>query len=176
MPEFDLDKAVRKIPDFPKKGILFYDITSIITNPKAFRYIVKKMIDTYKDKKISRIICIESRGFIFGAPLAYELDIPLILARKKGKLPGKTISEEYSLEYGTDSIEVHVEDLPAGENILVIDDLIATGGTIEAVCKIIEKQESTVSGIFAVIDLPFLNNKAKLDKYDVTTLIAYDSE
>ena len=173
---FNLDSAIRKIPDFPKKGILFYDITSVIVNKDAFQHIINSMISEYKNQGLNRIVAIESRGFLFGAPLAWELKLPLVLARKKGKLPGKTYGEEYQLEYGKDSIEIHIDDLPAGEKILVVDDLIATGGTVEAVCKIIEKAGSYVAGIFGVINLPFLKNSGKLGKYSVKTLIAYHGE
>ncbi|MBF0252778.1 MAG: adenine phosphoribosyltransferase [Candidatus Omnitrophica bacterium] len=171
-----LDQAIRKIPDFPKPGILFYDITSLFTNPEAFKLVMNKMDEALKDKKIDGVIVVESRGFIVGAPYALKHSIPMVLARKKGKLPGETIKAEYALEYGTDTLEIHKADLTPGKNWLVIDDLIATGGTLEAVCKMVEKQGATVAGIFSIIGLPFLNYSAKLAKYDTITLINYDSE
>jgi adenine phosphoribosyltransferase len=174
--DFDLNRAIRKVPDFPKKGILFYDVTSLLTNPKAFSHIVEKMKKAYADKGITGIVAIESRGFVFAAPLALHLGVPLILARKKGKLPGKTISESYSLEYGTATLEIHEEDLGSGMNLLIVDDLIATGGTLRAVANMIERQDSRVAGIFAVIGLPFLHYEKLIGEYGVTTLIDYHGE
>lgn len=176
MADFNLDAAIRKIPDFPKKGILFYDVTSLLTNPKAFGFIVEKTKKQYSDRGITGIVAIESRGFVFAAPLALHLGVPLILARKKGKLPGKTISESYSLEYGTAALEIHEEDLKSGMNLLIVDDLIATGGTLRAVANMIERQKSRVAGIFAVIGLPFLHYDRQIGKYPVTTLIDYHGE
>ena len=122
-----LDKSIRRVPDFPKSGIMFYDVTSIFTNPPVFKYCIDKMLELCKEKEIDGIAGIESRGFLFAAPLAEKLGLPLVLIRKKGKLPGKTYSCKYSLEYGTAEIEVHKEDIIAGKNYLVVDDLIATG-------------------------------------------------
>jgi adenine phosphoribosyltransferase len=176
MSEFNLDAAVRKVHDFPKKGILFYDVTSLLTNPKAFRHIIDEMKKEYTGKKISGIVAIESRGFIFGAPLALHLGVPLVLARKKGKLPGKTISRSYALEYGEATLEIHQADISAGMNLLIVDDLIATGGTLRAVADMIEQQKSAVAGIFSVIGLPFLNYKNQVGNYAIKTLIEYHGE
>ena len=172
----NLDSAIRKVPDFPKPGILFYDISSIFINPEAFSYVVDQMISTYSDVTVDGVIAIDSRGFLLGAPYALAKKIPLVLARKKGKLPGKTIAESYALEYGEATLEIHVEDLTPGKNWLIIDDLIATGGTLEAVAKMIERQNATVAGIFSIIGLPFLNYKEKIGKYNPITLINYQSE
>lgn len=172
----DLDKVIRKVPDFPKPGILFYDITSIFTHPEAFRFSVEKMIKTYEGKQIDGVIAIESRGFLFGACYAEKLGVPLVLARKKGKLPGKTIQQSYDLEYGSATLEIHLDDLPAGKRWLIIDDLIATGGTLQAVAQMVERQKSTVAGIFGVIGLPFLNFNDKIGKYNPVTLIDYHGE
>jgi adenine phosphoribosyltransferase len=171
-----LDKAIRKVPDFPKPGILFYDITSIFANPKAFKFCVKKMLDTYKDQQIDGVIAIESRGFLMGACYAYKKALPLILARKKGKLPGETYEESYALEYGTATLQLHKADLTPGKRWLIIDDLIATGGTIEAVAKMIEKAGSQVAGVFSIIGLPFLKYAEKIGKYNPVTLIDYHGE
>lgn len=176
MGKFDLDKHIRKVPDFPKKGILFYDVTSLLTNPEAFDHIVTEMIGRYSDRGISGIVAIESRGFLFAAPLALHLKVPLLLARKKGKLPGRTVSEEYNLEYGTGILEIHSDDLQKDMNLLIVDDLIATGGTLRAVANMIERQGSRVSGIFSVIGLPFLRYASVLNGYEVTTLINYQAE
>ena len=172
----DLDKAIRKVPDFPKPGILFYDITSIFTNPEAFRYCVEKMVDQYKNEKIDGVIAIESRGFLLGACYAEKMGVPLVLARKKGKLPGKTLQQSYDLEYGSSTLEIHEADLPRGKRWLIIDDLIATGGTLQAVAKMVELSGSHISGIFAIIGLPFLNYREKIGNYNPVTLIDYHGE
>lgn len=171
-----LDKAIRRVKDFPKPGILFYDITGVFVDPPVFTYIINKMVEIYKDKKIDGIAAVESRGFLFAAPLAEKLQLPLILIRKKGKLPNKTYSCKYSLEYGTAEIEVHQDDVVKGKNYLVIDDLIATGGTLKASINLIEQGGAKVSDIFGVIGLPFLNYEKILQPTKVTTLINYDSE
>ena len=176
MNEFNLDKAIRKIKDFPKPGILFYDITSIFTNPDAFKWVVDKSVEMYKSAGIDSILAVESRGFLFAAPLSYKIGVPLILARKAGKLPGKTIKQSYALEYGEATLEIHTEDLKSGSKVLIIDDLIATGGTLKACASMIEKSGAEVAGIFGVIGLPFLNYDKVLAGYKVNTLINYHGE
>ncbi|MBE6361228.1 MAG: adenine phosphoribosyltransferase [Treponema sp.] len=171
-----LDKNIRRIPDFPKPGILFYDITSVLVNPEAFKYVIDQMVSIYKDKKIDAVAGVESRGFIFAAPFAEKLGIPLVLIRKKGKLPGDTYECSYSLEYGTATVEVHKADIKKGQNILVVDDLIATGGTLAAAKNLIEQGGAEVTDFFGVIGLPFLNYQKVLENCNVTTLINYDSE
>jgi adenine phosphoribosyltransferase len=151
-------------------------VTSIFAEPAAYRHVVDRMLETYKKEKIDGVIAIESRGFLIGSCFALERKLPLVLARKKGKLPGKTVSESYALEYGTATLEVHCADLPAGRRWLIIDDLIATGGTLEAVAKMVERQGSTVVGIFGIIGLPFLNYETKIGKYNPRTLIDYHGE
>ena len=175
--DFDiLDKVVGKIPDFPKHGVLFYDITGILRHPDAFKYCIDRMEEIYKGKKIDAVAGIESRGFIFAAPFAERMGIPLILIRKKGKLPGKTYSCKYSLEYTTSEIEVHCTDVQQGQNILLIDDLVATGGTLRAAQTLIEQGGATVTDVFGVIGLPFLNYEKALAPLTVTTLLNYNSE
>ncbi len=171
-----LDKVISKIPDFPKKGILFYDITGILRHPKEFKYCIDRMVELYKDKKIDAVAGIESRGFIFAAPFAERLGIPLILIRKKGKLPGKTYCVSYALEYGNAEIEVHCADIQKGQNILLVDDLIATGGTLKASQKLVEMGGAKVTDVFGVIGLPLLEYEKKLSPMAVTTLIDYTSE
>jgi adenine phosphoribosyltransferase len=171
-----LDKNIRRIPDFPKPGVLFYDITSVLVNPESFKYVIDQMVSIYKDKKIDAVAGVESRGFIFAAPFAEKLGIPLILIRKKGKLPGDTYECSYSLEYGTATVEVHKADIKKGQNILVVDDLIATGGTLAAAKNLIEQGGAEVTDFFGVIGLPFLNYQKVLENCNVTTLINYDSE
>lgn len=176
MKDFDLDNVIRKVKDFPIEGILFYDITSIFADPEAFKWIIDKAADIYKNEKIDLLLAVESRGFVFASALAYKLGIPFTLARKPKKLPGETISESYALEYGEATLEVHSSDVPAGSNVLIIDDLIATGGTLKASAKLIERLEAKVAGIFSVIGLPFLNYEKVIGDYKITTLIDYNSE
>lgn len=171
-----LDKAIGRVPDFPKKGVLYYDITGILRRPDAFGYCIQRMAELYKDKKIDAVAGIESRGFIFASPFARDMGIPLILIRKKGKLPGKTFSESYNLEYGSAEIEVHTADVQAGQNILLVDDLVATGGTLAAAVKLMAKGGAKVSEVFGVIGLPFLGYREKLGEINVTTLVEYSSE
>ena len=174
--EFDLDSAIRKVKDFPKKGILFYDLSSILTNPQAFRYCSEKIAEKGKEAGIDMIAAIEARGFLFAAPAAVRLGLPLLIIRKKGKLPGKTITKSFQLEYGEDSIQLHVDDLPKGAKILLVDDLAATGGTLRAAAELIEEAGAEVKEIFSVVGLPFLPYKETLKGYKVSTLINYDSE
>ena len=174
--KFNLDKVIRKIPDFPKPGILFYDITSIMMDPKGFSWVINKMVDLYKGKKISAVAAVESRGFIFGAPLAERLKVPMILVRKSGKLPGDTIKQSYKLEYGEAEIEIHKVDIPQGENVLIVDDLLATGGTLKAAVDLLREGGALVTDVFSVIGLPFLNYDQNLKGLNITTLINYESE
>ncbi len=173
---FDLDKAIRKIPDFPKKGILFYDITSILTNPKAFSYCVDSVVSQYFDSGIDAVACIEARGFLFAAPVALNLGLPVVLVRKKGKLPGEVLEKRFTLEYGEDIIQVHKADVKTGKNFLLLDDLIATGGTVKAAVELIEEGGARVFEICCIIGLPFLPYKELLKGYRVRTLIDYHSD
>ncbi len=173
---YDLDKAIRKVKDFPKKGILFYDVTGIILNPEAFRYTIDEAVLRYKDSGINKIVAVESRGFIFGAVISDRLGIPLVLARKKGKLPGKTVSKSYALEYGEAVLEIHRDDITKGDRVLVVDDLIATGGTLKASIEMILELGGVIVAVFGVIGLPFLDYKSVLSGYRVDTLIDYHGE
>jgi adenine phosphoribosyltransferase len=174
--EFNLDDYIRKIPDFPKKGVLFYDITSILTSPAAFRFVIDSMLKFYGNKKIDAVAAIEARGFLFAAPFAVQAGIPLILIRKKGKLPGKTLAKKYSLEYAEAEIEIHPDDVPQGGKVLLFDDLVATGGTLNAARELITSCGAGVPEIFGVVGLPFLNYEKALAPTPVKTLIRYDSE
>jgi len=176
MAVINLDDYIRKIPDFPKKGILFFDITSILATPKAFKYCIDKMVEIYKDMRIDAIAAIEARGFLFASPFAYCLGIPVIPIRKKGKLPGVTLSKKYDLEYAQAEIEVHSSDVPRGKRVLLTDDLIATGGTLNAARSLLTEGGAEVPEIFGVVALPFLNYQKILDPTPVTTLIKYHSE
>lgn len=175
-----LDKAIRRVPDFPKPGILFYDVTSIFTNKEAFKY----CLDTFEEKyrpmiekgEITAIAGAESRGFLLAAPLADRLGIPLILVRKKGKLPGEVFRQSYDLEYGSAEIEIHKADVKKGDKVLLIDDLIATGGTLNASKKLFSMAEAEVVAIGGVIGLPDLNFKKVLEPTPVLTLIDFHGE
>ena len=174
--EFNLDDYIRKIPDFPKKGVLFYDITSVLAQSDAFSYCIDTMVEIYQSKKIDAVAAIEARGFVFAAPFADRLKIPLVLIRKKGKLPGKTLSKKYSLEYAEAEIEIHQDDIPKGGNVLLLDDLIATGGTLNAARELITGCGAQVHEIFGVVGLPFLNYEKILSPTPVRTLINYHGE
>jgi adenine phosphoribosyltransferase len=174
--KYDIDLAIRKVPNFPKKGILFYDITGILRNPVIFQQIIDEIADFYSSKSLTHLIAIESRGFLFAAPLGLRLKLPIILARKKGKLPHKTISRSYSLEYGQATLEIQEVDLEKNMNVLLVDDLIATGGTLKATAEMLQSKGVTVKHIFSVIGLPFLQYQNALKDYTVKTLINYDTE
>ena len=173
---FNLDDAIMKVPDFPKKGILFYDISSVLANPDAFRHCIKSMVTLYRNMDLQAVAAVESRGFIFAAPLCEKLGLPLLLVRKKGKLPRRTISRAYELEYGQAEMEMHVEDIKPGDRILIVDDLIATGGTVAAAAEIIRAAGAIPVRAFSVIGLPFLNYQEALGDLQVDTLIEYFGE
>jgi adenine phosphoribosyltransferase len=172
----NLDDFIRKVPDFPKKGVLFYDITGILIAPAAFRYCIDAMVELYRDKGIDAVAAIEARGFLFAAPFAARVGIPLILIRKKGKLPGKTLTKKYQLEYAEAEIELHPDDVPPGKRVLLLDDLIATGGTLRAARELITIAGAEVPEIFGVVGLPFLHYEAALKPVPIQTLIEYHSE
>lgn len=172
----DLKNEIRTIMDFPKKGINFFDITTLLKNPKALAYTIDVLYDKYKDLKIDKVVAAESRGFILGAPLAYKLNAGFIPVRKPGKLPADTLSESYSLEYGTNTIEIHKDAITKGEKILVHDDLLATGGTVKALLNLVEKLGGEVVGVSFIIELAFLNGKKYLNGYDVFSVLSYDSD
>ncbi len=174
--DYDLDRAIRKVPDFPKPGILFYDVTGILTTPEAFRWCIDRMTSLYCNRGFDAVAAVEARGFVFAAPVADRLSLPLILLRKKGKLPGETMSATFALEYGEDTIEVHRCDVRSGARVLLVDDLIATGGTLKAAAELLARGGARVGAIFGVIGLPFLHYDRALAGYDVTTLIDYHSE
>lgn len=173
----ELKDYIRSIPDFPKKGILFRDITTVIQSPDGFKLAIDGMLECLKDVEFDVIAPAESRGFIFGSPLAYICQKGMSIIRKKGKLPHKTVEESYDLEYGSASIEMHQDSIVPGQKVVLIDDLIATGGTLEASARIVEKLGGEVVMILAVIDLPALGGSKKLSKkYNVRTLVAFDGE
>lgn len=171
--KFNLDGAIRKIADFPKPGIIFYDITSLLMDVKAFNFCIDTMYEKYKDKNLDAVIGLDARGFLFAAPLAYKLKLPLVLVRKKGKLPGECFHASYDLEYGTASIEIQKSDIIAGKRYLVVDDLVATGGTLKAVSEMLEKAGAELAEFFAIIGLSEFPYENKLKPYKIETLINY---
>lgn len=169
-----LTDYVRDIPDYPKPGILFRDITPLLAAPAAFRRAIEMMAEHYRGQAIDFVAAAEARGFMFAAPLALDLNVGLIPIRKPGKLPCKTVSHSYALEYGTDTLHLHSDDLPAGANVVVIDDLLATGGTVEACCRLVEKVGGKVVGCAFVIELVDLGGRARIAQYDTLSLIQYE--
>ena len=167
----NLKERLRTIPNWPKKGVLFWDITTLLKDKEAMGYIIEQFYNKYKDKGITKIVGIESRGFIFGSILAYKLGISFIPVRKQGKLPAETTKVEYKLEYGTDTLEIHNDAIEEGDKVLIVDDLIATGGTAKATAELVEKLKGKVEGFAFVIDLPELKGKEKLKDYDVFNLV-----
>jgi adenine phosphoribosyltransferase len=169
----DLKQFIRDIPDFPQPGILFRDITPLLQDPEAFRFVVGRFSDEYRDSGIDAIVAIESRGFLFGAPLAQELGIPFVPVRKAGKLPAKHISVEYSLEYGKSQLDIHEDALKLGQKALIVDDLLATGGTANAAAKLIELLGAKVHAMAFVVELEFLKGRDRLRDYEVLSLVIY---
>jgi adenine phosphoribosyltransferase len=173
MSQIDLASLVRNIPDFPMPGIQFKDITTLLRNGPAFIQVIDQLVERYRDQQIDAIAGIESRGFIFSAPLAYKLGVGLVPIRKPGKLPADTYEIEYALEYGTNKLEIHRDAFNPGDRVVVIDDLLATGGTIGAACTLIEQAGGTVAELAFVIELGFLNGREKLEGYPIHSLIQY---
>jgi adenine phosphoribosyltransferase len=171
-----LSATIRSIPDFPKKGIVFRDITTLLKDADALRNAVNILSERYKSSEIDKVVCIESRGFILGSALAVSLGAGFVPIRKKGKLPAEVIREEYALEYGADIIEMHKDALQPGERILLHDDLLATGGTMCAAIKLVEKLQANIIGISFLIELSFLQGRKHLADYDVFSLVQYDKE
>jgi len=172
----DLKTKIRSIPDFPKKGIVFRDITPLVRDKKAFRYAVDLMASKYKGRQIDAILGAEARGFIFGAAMAYKLQTGFIPVRKPGKLPYKVCKASYSLEYGENIMEMHIDEVKKGDKILIVDDLVATGGTAKAQAELVQQRGGTVIGMCFLIELEFLNPRKLLKDYDIISLINYKSE
>ncbi|MCF7973094.1 MAG: adenine phosphoribosyltransferase [Phycisphaerae bacterium] len=169
----DLEQYIRAIPDWPKPGILFRDITPLLADYHAYLAAVEALVSDYRDMRIDYVAAVEARGFIFGSAVAERLRAGFIPVRKKGKLPYKTESFTYDLEYGTDTLEVHVDAIEKGTNVLLVDDLLATGGTMRAACSLIEKVGGTICGISFLIELKALNGRSKLDQHKISTVITY---
>lgn len=172
----DLAKHIRNVPDFPKPGIGFKDVTTLLKDRRAFKACVDELARRLKGTKIDAIAVIESRGFPFGAALAYKLGTGVILVRKPGKLPARTVRQSYELEYGEDALEMHRDAVTPGQRVLIVDDLLATGGTALAVAKLVEQLKGRVAALAFVIELDFLKGRGKLAKYPVVSLVHYDGE
>lgn len=168
-----LKELVRDVPDFPKKGIIFKDITPLFLNPSSLKEIVSKISDHYTNQKIDIIVGAEARGFLIGPAIAINLNAGFVPVRKPGKLPYETASMTYELEYGTDTLEIHKDAVKAGDNVLMVDDLLATGGTMAACCKLVESLGGKITGCAFIIELGFLNGRDMLSKYDIFSLIQY---
>jgi len=169
-----IKKAIRDIPDFPKKGILFRDITPLLLDPRALRQSIQHIADAYRGKGIDVVVGAESRGFIFAVPIALELNVGFVLIRKPGKLPHETVSARYELESGTDTLQIHRDAIRRGQKVLLVDDLLATGGTMAACCRLVEQLGGTVAGCAFVIELAFLKGREKLNGHPVTSLVRYE--
>ncbi len=171
-----LDNVIHKVPHFPKQGVLFYDITGILTNPAAFSAATDYFIDRYRENIPSAIAAIDSRGFLFASPVAYMLKVPLILVRKLGKLPRKTIRRSFVLEYGEDTVEVNPDDISRGDNVVIFDDLLATGGTARATCDLFLSQGVVIQEVAGIIGLEFLSFKEVLNDVPIHYLVSYNTE
>lgn len=170
----DLKSIIRDIPDFPKPGIIFKDITPLLSDHKAFRAAITSISTHYKDRGIDLVLGAEARGFIFGSALAYEMGVGFVPARKPGKLPHLTTAATYHLEYGTDSLEIHRDAISAGQKVLVVDDVLATGGTARAKTELIEKMNGEVAGLAFLIELAFLGGREKLGAYEIFSVMSFE--
>ncbi len=170
------ESYIRSVRDFPKKGIVFRDITTLLKDGEALRQVVEKFHQKYKGMKIDKVVGVESRGFIIGSALAVKLETGFVPIRKRGKLPAETVRQEYALEYGTDIIEIHKDAISAGERVLLHDDLLATGGTISAACKLVEQLGGKIAGLCFLVELNFLKGRGRLSGYDVFSLVQYETE
>jgi len=172
----NLKEHIRSIPDFPSPGIMFRDITPLLKSATAMKHVTSELAKPFRDAGVTSVLAAEARGFVFGAPLAMELGAAFVPVRKPGKLPFETESFEYDLEYGTDTLEIHRDAIEPGERVLLVDDLLATGGTMEACLRLAEKQSAEIVGLAFVIELAFLKGLLRLQPYDVHCLISYQTE
>jgi adenine phosphoribosyltransferase len=168
-----LRAKIREIPDFPKPGILFYDITTLLKDAAAFKEAVDLMIEPYREEKIDIVVGMESRGFIFSAPMSYQLGAGLVPVRKLGKLPAETITVEYALEYGSNTLEIHRDSIQSGQKVLIVDDLLATGGTVRGTIELVERLKGEVVGLAFLVELDFLKGRERLEGRRVTSVIQY---
>ncbi len=168
-----LRERIREIPDFPKPGILFYDITTLLKDPAAFKEAIDLLTEPYRDIKVDVVVGMESRGFIFSAPMAYQLDAGFVPVRKLGKLPAETVSVEYELEYGTNTLEIHKDAIGPGQKVLVVDDLLATGGTVLGTIELVTQLKAEVVGLAFLVELLFLKGRDRLDGHEIHSVIRY---
>ena len=169
----ELKNFVRDVPDFPSPGVLFRDITPLLKDPNAFKEVIDIFVEHWSSRRIDAIVGVDARGFLFAAPLAYRLSVPLIPVRKEGKLPFETHTVTYALEYGSDAVEVHTDAIVAGQRVLIVDDLLATGGTLMAATKLMERTGGQVAGLAVLIELTDLKGRDRLRGYELQTLITY---
>ncbi|MFH2092307.1 MAG: adenine phosphoribosyltransferase [Pseudomonadota bacterium] len=172
----DLKKMIRSIPDWPIKGIIFRDITTLMQDPEAYQQSCNILYDRYKNMDVDKIVAIDARGFVFGAVLAYKLGVGFVPVRKKGKLPWKTVQETYSLEYGKDTLEIHEDAIQAGEKIVIVDDLIATGGTVSATVKLVEKFGGEIVECAFIVELPDLKGRDQIKGHKVFAIMEFEGE
>lgn len=172
----DLKSKIREVPDWPIPGVNFKDITTLLEDGETFRYVIDKMLEPFKNQPIDKIVVLDARGFLLGTPLAYNLGVGVCLVRKKGKLPYKTVEASYMKEYGADTVCMHEDTVKPGERVLIVDDLLATGGTLGAAVELVEKLGGEIIGISVIIDLPFLGGSKKFKKYNLKCLVSYDNE
>ena len=174
--KIDLKKKIRAIPNWPIRGVNFKDITTLLQDKKTFKYVIDELARPYLEKKIDKVVAIDARGFLLATPIAYKIMAGVSLVRKKGKLPSKTISQSYMKEYGPDNLSMHNDTIKKGERVIIVDDLLATGGTLGATIKMVEKLGGKIIGISFIIDLPFLGGSEKFKKYNLHYLVSYDQE
>lgn len=172
----DLRTKIREVPDWPISGVNFKDITTLLQDGDTFKFVIDKMAEPFAEQKIDKIVVIDARGFLLGSVIAYKLGCGVCLVRKKGKLPYKTIEAAYEKEYGPDTLTMHEDTIKPGERVLIVDDLLATGGTLEAAIKLVEQLGGEIVGVSLIVDLPFLGGSKKLEKYNLHWLVSYDRE
>lgn len=168
-----LKQYIRDIPDFPEKGIMFRDITTLLAHPTAFRETIDGLVAPYADTTIDKVVVIESRGFIFGTPIAYQLNAGVVPVRKPGKLPAETLTEDYALEYGTNSLQIHTDAIRAGERVIIVDDLLATGGTAKATINLVEQLGGEIVGVSVLAELQELHGRDQIEGYTIHSLVRY---
>lgn len=176
MNDLDLKRHIRSIPNFPKPGIMFRDITTLLAEPTAFHEVIDRFVAHFRDRGVTAVVAAEARGFIFAAPLALQLNAKFIPVRKPGKLPFQTQAFSYELEYGSDTLHMHVDALSSSDRVVIVDDLLATGGTMLACVNLVEQLHATIAGCAFVIELDFLKGREKLSRYDVFSLVRYADE
>lgn len=174
--EINLKEHIRYVKDFPKPGIMFRDITTLLKDPSAINFTLNQLMGFVENQKVTKVVGIESRGFIFGALLANKLNAGFVPARKPGKLPAETAFAKYELEYGSDTIEIHKDAITSDDNVLIHDDLLATGGTADAACRVVEQLGGKIIQLSFIIELTFLHGRQKINRYDIHSIVKYDSE